>query len=104
VHPVVIDSPNGVTVTGPAGQTTIKSLSITAGNTLDLVAGSSIATPTARHSTRARSFEVAGAFQDRSPMPARSAPVIRPGRSPSQVITSRAAGLNCSWAMTDSIN
>jgi hypothetical protein len=44
VHPVVIDSPNGVTVTGPAGQTTIKSLSITSGNTLDLVAGSSIAT------------------------------------------------------------
>lgn len=43
VHPVVIDSPAGVKVTGSAtGTTNVKSLRITAGNELSLIAGSTL--------------------------------------------------------------
>jgi hypothetical protein len=42
MHPVKIDSPTGVMVTGPSGSTTVKSLDVTAGNELALVAASNL--------------------------------------------------------------
>jgi hypothetical protein len=42
VHPVVIDSPHSVTVTGPAADTTIASLKVGAGNALALAPGANL--------------------------------------------------------------
>ncbi|MEA2734970.1 MAG: hypothetical protein QOE14_1421, partial [Humisphaera sp.] len=42
VHPVIIDSPHGVIVTTPAGETKIKSLEVGVGNKLTLTTGSDL--------------------------------------------------------------